>query len=88
MAELLIALLGLLEAEARQFRRSVVRLAFSLLLVGLGGLLAMAGLVLAVWSLYLFIGRFLEPPGTALFSAVVVFLLAGGVLWLAGRLSR
>lgn len=88
LAELVIALLGLLEAEAREFRRGVVRLAAGLLLVGLSGVLVLGGLVLLMWSFYLFIGRFLEPPGTALVSGVVVFLLAGVVLWLARRLSR
>ena len=81
-------MLALLEAEVRELRRGALRLAVGVVLIGLSGILVLGGVVLLIWSLHLFVGRFVEPPGASLISGMVVFLMAGGLLWIARQLNR
>ena len=88
LAELLIAFLELLEAEARALRAGTFRLGLSLALLGTAGTLAVVGVTLIMWALYLYLAIILSPPTATLITGIVTLLVAGGLIWSAKRLSR
>jgi hypothetical protein len=88
LAELIIALLELLEAEARALRSGSFRLGLSLALLGTAGGLMVVGVGLILRALYLYLDIFLSPPTATLITGVVTLLVSGGLLWSARRLSR
>jgi hypothetical protein len=88
LAELIIALLELLEAEARAFRAGSFRLGLSLALLAAAGTLALVGVGLILWAFYLYLAIFLIPSTAALITGVVTLLTSGGLVWSARRLSR
>jgi len=88
LAELLIAFLELLEAEARALRSGAFRLGLSLALLGTAGTLALASVALIMWALYLYLAIILSPPTATLITGMVTLLVAGVLVWSARRLSR
>jgi hypothetical protein len=88
LAELIIALLELLEAEARTLRSGSFRLGLSLALLGTAGILMLVGVWLILRALYLYLAIFLSPPTATLITGVVTLLVSGGLVWSARRLSR
>jgi hypothetical protein len=88
LAELIIALLELLEAEARALRSGAFRLGLSLALLLTAGTLTLGGVALILRALYLYLTIFLSPPTATLITGVVSLLVAGGLVWSARRLSR
>jgi len=88
LAELLIAFLELLEAEARALRSGTFRLGLSLALLGTAGTLAVAGVSLIMWALYRYLAIILSPPTATLITGMVTLLVAGVLVWSARRLSR
>ncbi|GEM_PF-6612484 len=60
----------------------------ALLLIGVVGILALAGLGFLIAAIYLFLAQFVGPPWAALLMAVVALTLAGGILWSAFRMIR
>jgi len=88
LTELIIALLELLEAEARALRSGSFRLGLSLALLGTAGTLMVVGVALILRALYLYLAIFLSPPTATLITGVVTLLVSGGLVWSARRLSR
>jgi hypothetical protein len=88
LVELIIALLELLEAEARALRSGALRFGLSLGLLGAAGLLMLGGAGLILWALYLYLAIFLSPATATLITGVVTLLVSGGLVWSARRLSR
>ena len=88
VADLVIALVELLEAEGRALRRALLGAGVGLGLVVAATVLALAGLGLCVWSAYLYLGTLLEPALAALATGTLTLVLSGGLLWLALRLNR
>lgn len=88
LAELLIAFLELLEAEARALRSGTFRLGLSLALLGTAGVLLTVGVALIMWALYLYLAMALGPPTATLITGIATILMAGGLVWSASRLSR
>jgi hypothetical protein len=88
LAELLIAFLELLEAEARAMRSGTFRLGLGLALLGTAGTLAVAGVSLIMLALYLYLAIILSPPTATLITGIVTLLVAGVLVWSARRLSR
>ena len=88
LAELIIALLELLEAEARALRSGSFRLGLSLALLGTAGILMLVGVWLILRALYLYLAIFLSPPKATLITGVVTLLVSGGLVWSVRRLSR
>ncbi len=88
LAELIVAFLELLEAEARALRSGAFRLGLSLALLGTAGTLTLGGIALILWALYLYLAIILSPPTATLITGIVTLLVAGGVVWSARRLSR
>jgi hypothetical protein len=88
LVELIIAFLELLEAEARALRSGSFRLGLSLALLGTAGTLALGGVALMLWAIYLYLAIVLSPPTATLITGIVTLLVAGGLVWSARRLSR
>lgn len=88
LAELLIAFLELLEAEVRALRSGTFRLGLSLALLGTAGTLAVVGVSLIMRALYLYLAMVLSPPTATLITGMATLLVAGVLIWSAGRLSR
>ena len=88
LTELIIALLELLEAEARALRSGSFRLGLSLALLGTAGTLMLVGVALILRALYLYLAIFLSPPTATLITGMVTLLVSGGLVWSARRLSR
>ena len=88
MAELLIAVLELLEAEGIALRRGVGRLVAGLGFLLCGLTLGLGGLGLLVWSLYLRLVLVISPTAAGFLSGFAALLVAGGLLWFARNLIR
>lgn len=65
-----------------------MRLGLSLAFAVVAALLALAGVVLLIWALYLFLGTLLSPPATALATGVITLTMAGALVWGAKQVSR
>lgn len=88
LAELLIALCELIEAEGRALRRSLIRTGAGLGLLVISAVFGLTGLGLCLWSAYLYLDTQLAAPLAALATGALTLLLAAGVLWIALRLGR
>jgi hypothetical protein len=88
LAELIIALLELLEAEARALRSGSFRLGLSLGLMATAGILGLVGIGLVLRALYLYLAILVGQPTATLITGVVTLLVSGGLVWSARRLSR
>jgi hypothetical protein len=88
LTELIIALLELLEAEARALRSGSFRLGLSLALLGTAGALMLVGVGLILRALYLFLVIFLSPPTATLITGIITLLVSGGLVWSARQLNR
>lgn len=88
LAELIIALMELLEAEARALRAGAFRLGLSLALLGTAGTLGLGGMGLILWAVYLYLALILNPPTATLMTGIATMLVSGGLVWSARRLSR
>ena len=88
MADLVIALVELIEAEGRALRRALLNAGLGLGLVGAATVIGLAGFGLCLWSVYLYLLTLLAPPLATLATGVLTLCLSGGLLWLASRLNR
>jgi hypothetical protein len=88
LADLVIALLELLEAEARALRSGSFRLGLSLVLLAVAGILALGGVGLVLRAVYLYLAILLSPPTATLITGLVTLAAAGGLVWSARGLSR
>jgi hypothetical protein len=88
VADLVIALVELLEAEGRALRRALLGAGIGLGLVCAATVVGLSGLGLCLWSAYLYLGTLLNPPLAALATGALTLCLCGGLLWLALRLNR
>jgi hypothetical protein len=88
LVELIIALLELLEAEARAVRSGAFRLGLCVALLGAAGVLFTGGIGLILWALYLYLAISLGQATAALAIGLVTLLVTGGLVWSARRLSR
>ncbi|MCX5772073.1 MAG: hypothetical protein NTZ09_17620 [Candidatus Hydrogenedentes bacterium] len=79
VADFLIAVANLIEAEGRTLRRSVMRVMMGFLLVLVGVTFLAAGVGLLTWCVYLL---FLEAAGPTLaaFLSGIFTLIAAGIL--------
>jgi len=102
-AEIVIAFFELVEAEFREVRKSldesinlktgalgraIMRLAGSVALILAAILLILASVGMLLWSLYLYIGQFMNPPQAALMTGFVTLGAAGVLIMVARWLNR
>lgn len=84
LTQLLVALLELVEAEGRAFRAGIGKAAVMIALLLVSALLALGGLGMLVWALFLGFASIPIAYGWAAFWTGIVTLIGAGVLlWLA-----
>ncbi len=88
IAELIIALLELLESEARAARDQLRRLGLGLGLLAGAGIIGLAGLALALGALYLYLAETFDPASSVLLTGIACLLVAGALLWAASRATK
>jgi hypothetical protein len=81
-------LTDLLEAEGRALRKSVMRTGMGFACLGVATLLLSIGLGLCLWGAYLGLAVSLGSASAAALIGVVALIFAGGMAWIAIRLSR
>ncbi|PZA08859.1 MULTISPECIES: hypothetical protein [unclassified Meiothermus] len=86
LADVVIGVVELLEAEAHRLRTSVKGLLLAVFLVLAAGLLMLGAVGWLVAAAYLQLLTWLPPAGAAALIGVVTLLIAGGILWYAMRL--
>jgi hypothetical protein len=85
LAEIAILFIELLEAEARAFRKGIIRLGIGIVLLAVAGGLLLGAIGLIVWAFYLTLVGVMPPAAAALLSGLIVLIFAGGLLWGARR---
>jgi hypothetical protein len=88
LVELIIALLELLEVEARALRSGAFRLGLCVVLLGAAGVLIVGGVGLVLRALFLYLAIVLGQATATLLIGLVTLLMAGGLVWSARQLSR
>jgi hypothetical protein len=88
LVELIIAVLELLEAEARALRSGAFRLGLCTVLLGAAGVLIVGGVGLILRALFLYLVILLGQATANLLIGLVTLLMAGGLVWSARQLSR
>ncbi len=85
VAEMMIGVVELLEQESVALRRRVTKtlLGFALKLGAV--VLLIVGMVWLGWAGFSQLSTMLSTPLAALISGVLMFILAGGLLWLSDR---
>lgn len=88
LAEFAVSGLEVLEAEGRTLRQEAFRLlaAGGLVLIAAG--MALGGVALVSWSLYIALQRQLDSSGAAFIVGGIALAIAGGLAWTARNLSR
>ncbi|MEJ2061414.1 MAG: hypothetical protein P8Y64_13160 [Gammaproteobacteria bacterium] len=66
----------------------MMRTGLGFVFLGAASLLVLLGLALCLWAAYLWLAASLGPAGAAALIGVVSLILAGGLTWIAMRLSR
>ena len=87
-ADVLIAALELLEAEARSARKGLVRAAAGIVLLASAAVLALGAAALLAWALVTALYPVMPTPLARLLVGVAVLMVAGGLAWIALRMNR
>jgi len=101
--EIVIAFFELVEAEFREIKNSlnesvnlksgalgrlIMRLVGSVALVLAAIVLILAAVGMLLWSMYMYIGQFMEPVQAALITSIVTLVAAGLLIFIARWLNR
>lgn len=82
------AVIDLVEAELAAFRRGLYKLAAALLALAIGMLVFFAGILCAIYGIYLLFERVVESMGAAFLTAIIAVLIALLFAFLSSRLAR
>jgi hypothetical protein len=85
VAEMMIGVVELLEHESLQLRRRVSKTVIGFALKLGAVVLLIVGLIWLGWAGFAQLSTMLTPPLAGLISGVLMFILAGGLLWLSDR---
>lgn len=88
LADFLIAVADLFEAEGRALRRALARVGQGLGLAAVATVLAAAGMGLLLWALYQYLETVMGPATTALVTGLATLFAAGVLAWTAHRITR
>lgn len=88
LAELLITLLDLFEAEGRSLRRSVVRLTISMMVVAIAGLVLLGAIGFILAGVYLYFESLFGAAPAAFLAGAASLVVAGITVWGAKRSAR
>lgn len=84
LANLLISVVELAEAEGRAAHRGVIRLLTRALMIVIAGVLAVVGIGWIGWGIYLLLHRFVGPTGAA-FAYGGFLCITALILWSYGK---
>ncbi len=87
-SNVVLAVVELLEAEARNAKRHVFKLALALALVAVAAALFVGAGGFLVAAVYMALLRLLAPPLALLVCGAAALLVGGVVVWIAIRLGR
>jgi hypothetical protein len=85
VAEMMIGVVELLEHESLQLRRRVSKTVIGFALKLGAVVLLIVGLIWLGWAGFAQLSTMLTPPLAGLISGVLMFTLAGGLLWFSDR---
>jgi len=88
MADLIIAIADLVEAEGAALRRAAARLGTGLALIVLAAGLVAVGTGLCLWAAYQYLAAAVGVPLAPLLIGLVALMVSGLFLWAARRLTR
>ena len=88
IAEIIISLMELLEAEAALLQENVFRLARAVVLLLIGGLMLIIALGFLLGAVYFILQIWLSPGLAELASSLAALLIGGVCLWRARRLVK
>jgi predicted tellurium resistance membrane protein TerC len=88
VAELIVALMDLLEAEARELRNRVLRLGMGLALIVAAGGVFLIALAVLLWAFYWYLLLVMRPGEALLLTGTVALALTGVLFWLASKMIR
>lgn len=88
MAELIVALIDLLEAEAREFRTRLLRMGMGLALIVVAGGVLLIALAVLLWAFYWYLLLVVHQGEALLLTGVVALALTGVLGWLAAKVIR
>ncbi len=86
--ELFIALLNLVQAEARTLRRMVVNLGWGLAFIAIAALLVVVAAVFFLWGLHQYFAALLSPVASSFIVSAAALLLAAIAGWAARQRVR
>jgi hypothetical protein len=87
VADLVVATADLCEAEARAFRRGVLMLIQAIACIVAASLLALIGLGFVLYGLFIILSRAWSVPTAAWVIGAAAIVLAGGLTWMARKLT-
>lgn len=88
LADFVIAIAELAEAEGRSLRRAAARLGQGMGMLAVATFLAVAGACLVLWGIYQYIETTFTPASSALLTGLFALLLAGGLAWIVHRITH
>ncbi len=77
-----------MEAEGRALRRGALRTGLGLASLAAAALLFVAGIGFCLWALFQWLVVVVGMPGAALLVGACLLIIAGGLIWMATRLSH
>lgn len=88
LTETVINIFDLAEAEGRLLRQKALKTLIISLMITVAAMLSLGSLFLLMASFYHFLIQYWQEPSVYLFTAILGFSLAGGVIWYAITLNR
>ena len=87
LATFMVRCVDLIEAEGRSLRASTLKVGLTVTLMIVSATLAVAGVGLALWAMYMWIAAMLGPAAGVAIVAMVILILAGALAWSAHKLA-
>ena len=89
LTQLGLAVLDLAEAEGRTLRHGAVRVASAVFVLLVAAIVALGGLGMLVWSLFLgFASMEIGANWAALWTGLITLLVSGALLWIAKSMGK
>lgn len=90
LTQYVLAFLEVAEAEGRALRSSTVRMVSAIMMLLVAALLALGGLGLLVWALFLGFARGagVDPSWAAFWTGMITLLASGVIAWIAKLMGK
>ena len=84
----MVACSDLLEAEGRTLRRESVRVGLLLVFALVAGIMALAGVLLLAFGLFLALAKPMGDAGAAILLGALIVIISGAAAWLIHRQAQ